>query len=193
MPVSPRLLPFALLAFVAAPAAAQDDKALAQAPDAVAEARAMIDAHRVDRRVGCGLPVPATYNAPAWQRHSAAIRRDAFEQCLRGVMAREENRLRGLEARISDLHDSSEDGDWGEVANAMAAKWDELEGLNDRLNNRMMWANTAERVLDTFTGPGAPLDSNRRTFNPSQPYRPYSPPPISHPQQSRTVFLPGVN
>ncbi len=194
-----RLIPIVALSLASAPALADDPKDFLDNPEvlapkdvaagqpadpipdpnAVAEAMAMIGAHRLNPRTGCGLPVPATYNAPSWQQRAAAIRRQAFEDCLAGVMAREEGRLRELEARVRMLSDQAPGADWSGVASSLASKWDELETVNDRLNTKVMWADTVVNVLDTFTGPGAPFDSAgppayAQPYNPYLPYNPYA-------------------
>ena len=147
--------------------------ALAQAPaDPVARALAEIEAHRVGMRVGCSIPVPALWNAPPWEQRAAAARRSAFEDCLAGAMQREQDRLAGLQQRVADIEAAAPDGDWPAVRQALDSKWAELDRLASRLRNRDNWANTAVRILDTFTGPGAPFDTGpRQPWNRCAPYR----------------------
>ncbi len=87
--------------------------ALAQEPTGpVARALAEIEAHRVGMRVGCSIPVPALWNAPPWEQRAAADRRAAFEDCLSGVMQREQDRLAQLQERIAALHSEAPGADW---------------------------------------------------------------------------------
>lgn len=158
--------PLLALCVAAAPAAAQ------AGPDHVAGAVAEIEAHRVNLRVGCGVPVPALWNAPPWEQRAAAARRAAFEDCLSGVMQREQERLDQLERRIASLHSAAPEADWSAAERALDAKWSELETLSAKLRTRDNWANTAVRILDTFTGPGAPFDTTPRSaYNRCAPYR----------------------
>lgn len=152
------------LCLAATPAAAQQGEPLALA-------LAEIDAHRVGMRVGCSIPVPALWNAPPWEQRAAAGRRQAFEDCLEGVMRREQDRLFLLQSRVADLHSEAPDADWSAADRALDSKWAELDTLAGKLRSRDNWANTAVKVLDTFTGPGAPFDTSPRFYNRCAPYR----------------------
>jgi hypothetical protein len=152
------------LALLAAPAAAQE----AAGP---AAALTQIEAHRIDLRVGCPIPAPALWNAPAWEQRAAADRRAAFDDCLSGVMQREQDRLQDLERRIAALKASYPDGDWAAAAEALDSKWAELDRLASKLRTRDNWANTAVNILDTFTGPGAPFGPPVPAWNRCAPYR----------------------
>ena len=147
--------------------------ALAQEqPGPLALALAEIEAHRVGMRVGCPIPVPALWNAPAWEQRAAAGRRAAFEDCLAGVMQREQDRLASLQDRIAALRAQAPDSDWSAADRALDSRWAELDTLAGKLRTRDNWADTAVRVLDTFTGPGAPFDTTARTpWNRCAPYR----------------------
>lgn len=129
----------------------------------LAEAAAAVDAQRVNLRVGCPVPLPATWNAPPWEQQAAAGRRAAFDRCLADVMLREQDRLESLARRVGALQAQDPDADWTGVEQALAAKADELETLEGKLRGKENWANAAVRILDTFTGPGAPFDTGRRT------------------------------
>lgn len=153
------------LCLAASPAVAQ------QPPEPLARALAEIDAHRIGMRVGCSIPVPALWNAPAWEQRAAANRRQAFEDCLEGVMRREQDRLAQLQERIAELRAEAPDGDWSAADRALESKWTELDRLAGKLRNRDNWADTAVKVLDTFTGPGAPFDTSPRWYNRCAPYR----------------------
>ena len=153
------------LALAAAPVAAQEP--LAPLDRALAEIRA----HQVGMRVGCPIPVPALWNAPPWEQRAAAGRRQAFEDCLEGVMRREQDRLARLQERVAELHAEAPEGDWSAAQGALDSKWAELDTLAGKLRNRDNMANTAVRVLDTFTGPGAPFDTSPRWYNRCAPYR----------------------
>ena len=159
--------PFLAALFLAA------SPALAQPPaEPLARALAEIEAHRVGMRVGCSIPVPALWNAPAWEQHAAAARRAAFEDCLSGVMQREQDRLAQLQERVADIEAGAPDGDWSAVRQALDSKWAELDRLGSKLRTRDNMANTAVQVLDTFTGPGAPFDTTPRSaYNRCAPYR----------------------
>ena len=147
--------------------------AFAQAPpEPVARAVAEIEAHRVGMRVGCSVPVPALWNAPAWEQRAAAYRRRAFEDCLAGVMIREQDRLAQLQERVGELRAEAPEADWSAAERALDGKWNELDRLAGKLRTRDNWADTAVRVLDTFTGPGAPFDTSpRQPWNRCAPYR----------------------
>lgn len=147
--------------------------ALAQPPSgALDRALAEIEAHRVGMRVGCSIPVPALWNAPPWEQRAAAARRQAFEDCLAGVMRREQDRLALLQERVADLHAGASEADWSAADRALEAKWAELDRLAGKLRSRDNWADTAVRVLDTFTGPGAVFDTSpRQPWNRCAPYR----------------------
>ncbi len=169
-------LPFLLaLGLAAAPAFAQDP------PEAVAMALAEIDAHRVGMRVGCSIPVPAPWNAPPWEQRAAADRRAAFEECLEGVMRREQDRLAGLQERVAALHAQAPDADWSAADSALDSKGGELDTLAGKLRTRDNWANTAVQILDTFTGPAGPFGPKPRPYDRCAPYRCDS-----------SIFLPGV-
>lgn len=161
----PVLIALALAASPAFPAVAQER------PGPLARALAEIEAHRVGIRVGCSIPVPALWNAPPWEQRAAAERRAAFEDCLEGVMRREQDRLAQLQSRVADLHASAPDADWSAADRALDSKWAELDTLTSKLRNRDNMANTAVRVLDTFTGPGAPFGPKPQPYNRCAPYR----------------------
>ena len=152
------------LALAASPAAAQP-------PEPLARALAEIEAHRVGMRVGCSVPVPALWNAPPWEQRAAAARRAAFEDCLAGVMEREQDRLAQLQQRIAALSAEAPDSDWSAANQALDSKWAELDALAGKLRTRENWANTAVQVLDTFTGPGAPFGPRPQPWNRCAPYR----------------------
>jgi hypothetical protein len=160
-------LPLAALALAAfpLPAAAQER------PDPVERALAQIQAHRVSTRVGCSIPVPALWNAPPWEQRAAAARRAAFEDCLTGAMLREQDRLAGLQDRVAALQAEAPSSDWSAAHRALDGKWDELDLLAQKLRTRDNWADTAVRILDTFTGPGAAFDTSRRPYDRCAPYR----------------------
>ncbi|HEY0131326.1 MAG TPA: hypothetical protein VGB57_07965 [Allosphingosinicella sp.] len=153
------------LALAASPAFAQPP------PEPVARAMAEIEAHRVGMQVGCPIPVPALWNAPAWEQRSAAARRAAFEDCLSGVMQRERDRLAGLQERIAVLRAEAPEADWSAADVALDLKWAELDALTGKLRTRDKWADTAVRVLDTFTGPGAPFGPRPQPYNRCAPFR----------------------
>lgn len=153
------------LALAASPASGQAQ------PEPLARALAQIEAHRVGMRVGCSIPVPALWNAPLWEQRAAAARRAAFEDCLSGVMQREQDRLASLQERIADLHASAPQADWSPADRALDSKWAELEALAGRLRTRDDWADTAVKVLDTFTGPGAPFGPRPNPWDRCAPYR----------------------
>src|SRR4051812_1391236 len=154
------------LSLAASPALAQEQ------PEPVARAVAEIEGHQIGMRVGCSIPVPALWNAPPWEQRAAADRRAAFDDCLSAVMQREQDRLARLQDRIAALHSEAPDADWSAADRALDFKWAELETLTDKLPNRNNWAETAVRVLDTFTGPGAPFDTSPRGYyNRCAPYR----------------------
>ncbi len=160
-----RISLFIALAVAASPA-------FAQAPaEPVARALAEIEAHRVGMRVGCSVPVPALWNAPAWEQRAAAERRAAFEDCLSGVMQREQDRLAELQRRFADIEAGAPDGDWSAVQQSLDSKWAELDRLGSKLRTRDNWANTAVQVLDTFTGPGAPFGPRPAPYDRCAPYR----------------------
>ena len=96
----------AALVLAAVPASAQPPAA------PLGRALAEIEAHRVGMRVGCSIPMPALWNAPAWEQRAAANRRAAFEDCLSGVMQREQDRLALLQSRIGALRAEAPDSDW---------------------------------------------------------------------------------
>lgn len=160
-----RPLLLAALLLAAAPASAQ----VPAAP--VERALAEIEAHRVGMRVGCAIPVPALWNAPPWEQRAAAERRSAFEECLSAAMLREQERLARLQERIADIEAGAPAGDWAAVQRALDSKWAELDRLAGKLRARDAWADTAVRVLDTFTGPGAPFGPKPPAWNRCAPYR----------------------
>lgn len=160
-----RLIALALLALAASPALAQAQ------PEPLARALAEIEAHRVGMRVGCSIPVPALWNAPPWEQRSAADRRAAFEDCLSGVMQREQDRLAQLQERVADLAAGAPDGDWSAVQQALDSKWAELDRLASKLRTRDNMAETAVRVLDTFAGPDGPFAPKPPAWNRCAPYR----------------------
>ena len=161
-----RLLALVALPLAAAPAAAQE----VEPP--LSRALAEIEAHRVNMRVGCSIPVPALWNAPPWEQRAAASRRQAVEDCLEGVMVREQDRLAGLQDRVAALQAEAPDADWSPAQQALDSKWGELDALASKLRTRDNWANTAVHILDTFTGPGAPFDTSpRQPWNRCAPYR----------------------
>ncbi|HEX8512452.1 MAG TPA: hypothetical protein VF688_05035 [Allosphingosinicella sp.] len=160
-----RPLLLAALALAASPAFAQEQA------EPVARALTEIEAHRVGMRVGCSIPVPALWNAPPWEQRAAAERRAAFEDCLSGIMQREQDRLAQLQERVADLEALAPDGDWSAVRQALDSKWAELDRLAGKLRTRDNWANTAVQVLDTFTGPGAPFGPKPPEWNRCAPYR----------------------
>jgi hypothetical protein len=154
------------LSLAASPAFAQ------QQPEPVARAVAEIEAHQVGTRVGCSVPVPALWNAPPWEQRAAADRRAAFDDCLSAVMQREQDRLAQLQDRIAALHEQAPEADWSAADRALDSKWAELDSLTDKLRKRNNWADTAVRVLDTFTGPGAPFGpAPPAYYNRCAPYR----------------------
>jgi hypothetical protein len=152
-------------AFAASPALAQDR------PEPLARALAEIEAHRVGMRVGCSIPVPALWNAPPWEQRAAAARREAFDECLEGAMRREQDRMSELQNRVADMEANAPDGDWSAVRQALDSKLGELDRLASKLRNRDNWADTAVRVIDTFTGPGAPFGPPIPSWNRCAPYR----------------------
>lgn len=153
------------LALAASPAIAQEQ------PEPLARALAEIEAHRVGMRVGCSVPVPALWNAPPWEQRAAAARRSAFEDCLAGVMEREQARLASLQDRVAAFHAEAPSTDWSAADRALDSKWAELETLAGKLRTRDNWADTAVQVLDTFTGPGAPFGPKPQAWNRCAPYR----------------------
>lgn len=167
------------LVVAAVPARAQDSHA---APDPVAAAVAEVEAHRINMKVGCSIPVPALWNAPPWEQQAAANRRAAFELCLSDVMYREQDRLETLARAVANRSAAAPNADWSPVDHALDRKWSELDGLAGKLRSRDNWADTAVRILDTFTGPGAPFDTTPR--NPYGGYGPY--------RRDTTTFAPGI-
>jgi hypothetical protein len=160
------------LPFLAAFALAAAAPAFAQArPEPLARALTEIEAHQVGMRVGCSIPVPALWNAPPWEQRAAADRRAAFEDCLEGVMRREQDRLADLQHRVAGIEAGAPDGDWSAVQTALDSKWAELDRLASKLRNRDNMAGTAVRILDTFTGPGAPFGPPVPAWNRCAPYR----------------------
>ena len=125
-----------------------------------ARAAALVEAHQVSKKVPCSVPLPTVWNAPAWEQEAGARRRRAFNECLDGVMRREQNLLEQLTYQVNDLHAAVPDADWSAIEHALNAKWAELEEVESKLRLRENWANTAVSILDTFTGPGAPFDSS---------------------------------
>jgi len=181
-----------LLPLAAAPASAQTT-------DPAAEARQLVEAHKVGRQVPCSVPMPAVWNAPAWEQEAAARRRQAFNDCLDGVMEREQNRLQQLTAKVDGLHGLAPDTDWSGIDAALDAKWSELDEVESKLRIRENWAKTAVSILDTFTGPGAPFDSSpmrpgASTFSPygygGTTYNPVSPYPYY--RRDSSTSAPGI-
>ena len=160
--------PLLLIAFALA---AASPAAALEGPDRLQQALAEIDAHRIGMRVGCSIPVPALWNAPPWEQRAAAARRAAFEDCLSGVMIREQDRLAQLQDRIATLQAADPNGDWSAAHQALDSKWAELDALAGKLRTRDNWADTAVRVLDTFTAPGAPFGPRPQPWNRCAPYR----------------------
>jgi len=157
-------------ALVSAPVCAQQ----ADYPDydPLAEAQSMIDAHVVSDRTGCSVPIPATWNAPYWEQQAAMRRRVVFEQCLERAYTREYDRLERLGYRVADLRDAYPELDWSGVDYALDMKWEDLDRVESKIAIQRQWAETAITILDTFTGPGAPLDSS--PLNPARnPYGGY--------------------
>lgn len=116
--------------------------------------------------------MPSLWNAPEWEQRAAAARRQAFEECLARAMLREQVRLEDLSGRIGLLQDGDPDADWSAAEEALARKWSELDTLAEKLRGRANRADTAVRILDTFTGPGAPFDTTpRNPYNRCVPYR----------------------
>ena len=185
-------MPLARYAFAFLLAAATTP-ALAQAPaDPVALAFETIARHQVSTRVPCPIPMPALWNAPPAEQQAAWRRREAFEDCLGAAMDREGVRLQQLAAEIDAIRAEHPDGDWLSVANALDAKWEELDALRSKLAARQNWANTAVSILDTFTGPGAPFDTGRAAgYAPYSPYPPYPPPAYGYRRDS-SVSAPGI-
>jgi hypothetical protein len=159
------------IAILAALALASASGSAAAQPDSVSRALAEIEAHKVGMRVGCSVPVPALWNAPPWEQRAAANRRQAFEDCLEGAMIREQDRLARLQERIADLRAEAPDADWSAADRALDAKWNELDRLAGKLRTRDNWADTAVRILDTFTGPGAPFGPQPQPWQRCAPYR----------------------
>ncbi|MFL6844286.1 MAG: hypothetical protein ACJ8ER_05335 [Allosphingosinicella sp.] len=153
------------LLIAATPAAAQPN------PAPLSAALAEIEAHRIDLRIGCPLPMPVAWSAPAWEHRAAAERREAFEDCLAGVMQREQDRLQALERHVAELHAADPDSDWSAAASALDSKWSELDRLESKLRTRDNMADTAQGVLDTFTGPGAPFGPPVPAWSRCAPYR----------------------
>jgi hypothetical protein len=164
--------------------------------DPVADARAVIESHQVKTRVGCSIPIPATWDAPPWEQQAAMRRRDVFNDCLAGVMEREQERLGELTYRVDDIKTRYPDADWSNVDYALNAKWDELETLESKLRTKEGWANTAVEILDTFTGPGGPFNSSAPStaYSPYMPYgAPYmTPSPYGYVRRDTSVSAPGI-
>jgi hypothetical protein len=91
--------------------------------------------------------------------------------CLSAVMQREQDRLAELQSRVSALRSEAPAADWSAADQALDSKWAELETLAGKLRTRDNWANTAVRVLDTFTAPGAPFGPPVPSWNRCAPYR----------------------
>jgi hypothetical protein len=187
--MTPSRLAIALLvaAAAAAPAAAQPPA------EPTAQALETIRQHQISKRVGCPIPIPALWNAPPAEQHAAWRRREAFEDCLDAAMEREGVRLQQLSAEVEDIRAAHPDGDWLVVADALDAKWAELDTLRSKLATRQNWANTAVNILDTFTGPGAPFDTSRPpAYAPYSPYAPYAPPAPYGYRRDSSVSAPGI-
>lgn len=115
-------------------------------------------------------------------------RRVAFEQCLQRAYDREYDRLERLSYRIGELRADYPDLDWSEVDWALDSKWAELDAVDSKIATQQQWADTATRILDTFTGPGAPLDSS--PLNPAR--NPYAYPVYGGYRPNSSVSAPGV-
>jgi len=165
------LRPLALVfALVSAPLCAQDADDADYDPRS--EARSMVETYVVSDRTGCSVPIPARWNAPYWEQQAAMRRREVFEQCLERAYAREYDRLERLSYRIADLRDDYPELDWSGVDYALDTKWADLDRVESKIAIQRQWAETAITILDTFTGPGAPLDSS--PLNPARtPYGGY--------------------
>ena len=156
------------LCLISCPAAAQEEAT----GSGVERATSEVSAHRINLRVGCPVPMPALWNAPPWEQRAAAERRYAFEGCLSNAMVREQERLEQLERRVAALQAHDPHADWSSAEEALDGKWSELEALAGKLRTRQSRADTAIRILDTFTGPGAPFDTTpRSSYNRCAPYR----------------------
>lgn len=182
-------IPTLLLAAALVQAAA----AAPQEADPLAQALSIIGEHQVVQKVGCQVPLPAIWNAPPWEQQAAAFRRQAFQDCLARVMEREQQRLQDLTYRVDDLRVASPGQDWSGVDDALDAKWAELESVEQRLQSRERWADTAVTIVDTFTGPGAPFDSSPLNPRYSNPYSPFGPATPSFPyRRDSSVSMPGI-
>ena len=173
-----------VLALVSAPLCAQQADETDYDPRA--EARSMVEAYVVSDRTGCSVPIPATWNAPYWEQQAAMRRRAVFEQCLERAYAREYDRLEQLSYRVADLRDVYPALDWSGVDYALDMKWTDLDRVESKIAIQRQWAETAITILDTFTGPGAPLDSSplNPARNPYGGYRGY--------RADTSVSAPGV-
>ncbi len=177
---------FLLGALVTVPLHAQNSPETGYDP--LMDARSMVDAHVVSDRTGCSVPVPATWNAPSWEQDAAARRRVAFEQCLERAYDREYNRLERLSYRVDDIRSEYPDLDWSGVDYALDMKWADLEQVESKIAIQMQWADTAVSILDTFTGPGAPLDSS--PLNPAR--NPYGYPASGGYRPNSSTSAPGI-
>ena len=158
------------LALVSAPLGAQQTDGADYDP--LGEARSLVAAFVVSDRTGCSVPMPATWNAPYWEQEAAMRRRAVFEQCLEGAYNREYDRLERLSYRVADLRDAYPELDWSGVDYALDMKWADLDRVESKIAIQRQWAESATTILDTFTGPGAPLDSS--PLNPARnPYGGY--------------------
>ena len=190
MPFAARLAAALLFVMPAAPVLAQEQTSY----DPVAEAKALIDSHQVSTNVPCSVPIPATWNASPWEQDAAMRRRQAFNDCLDSVMAREQDRLQALTYQVDELRIPNGMLDWSGIDHALDTKWAELEKLESKLDTRDMWANTAVEILDTFTGPGAPFDSSgyRQMPNPYAGPAYATPNPYPDYRRDSSVSAPGI-
>lgn len=156
--------------------------------DPLADARSMVEAHVVSDRTGCSVPVPATWNAPSWEQDAAMRRRVAFEQCLERAYNREYDRLERLSDRVAYMRQDFPDLDWSGVDYELDMKWNDLDRIESKIASQMQWADTAVTILDTFTGPGAPLDSS--PLNPA--HNPYGYPASGPYRPNTSVSAPGI-
>lgn len=86
--------------------------------------------------------------------------RAAFEACLERAYLREYERLELLTYRVDEIRYAYPALDWSGVDYALESKWAELERVDDKIAIQQQWTDTAVRVVDIFTGPGAPYDSS---------------------------------
>jgi hypothetical protein len=117
---------FALIShcLISCPSAAAQDET---SGSAVQRVTSEVNAHRINLRVGCPLPMPALWNARLWEQRAASERRSAFEGCLSDAMVCEQERLEQLEGRIAGVQAEDPYADWASAEQALDAKWSELE------------------------------------------------------------------